>query len=48
MKKKNVFGNMFDFKLTKTDKKILKGTALAIGTVALLGASSKIAKRFGK
>jgi len=31
-------------KLSKTDKNIVKGTALAIGTVALIGASGKVAE----
>jgi len=33
-------------KLSKTDKNIIKGTAFAVGTVALIGAGGEIAKKF--
>lgn len=39
---------LFDLKLTKTDKKVLKGVALGIGALALIGAGGKVAQRFGK
>lgn len=35
-------------KLSKTDKNIIKGTAFAVGTVALIGAGGEIASKFGK
>ena len=45
MAKKNVFSNLFNMRLTKTDKKVLKGVAIGVGVLALVGASGKIAKR---
>jgi len=33
-------------KLSKTDKNIIKGTAFAVGTIALIGAGGEIAKKF--
>ena len=48
MAKKKAFSKIFNLKLTKTDKKVLKGTALAVGTIALLGASANVLKGFKK
>lgn len=36
------------FKLSKTDKKIVKGVAIGVGVLALVGASGEVAKRFKK
>ena len=36
----------FKMNLTKTEKKVLKGVALGIGTLALVGASGEVAKKF--
>jgi len=38
--------NMLNFKLTKTDKKVLTGIAIGIGALALIGASGNVARRF--
>lgn len=40
--------SLFNLKLTKKEKKVLKGVALGIGAVALVGASGEVAKRFKK
>ena len=36
----------FNMKLTKKEKKVLKGVAIGIGALALVGASGEVAKRF--
>lgn len=39
---------LLNFKLTKKDKKFLKGVAIGVGALALVGASGEVAKRYSR